>query len=97
MTKIKLSDARPFDNETFYIPYVIVYVLYFILWPARYVSLIPLILFTLLALSMIALEVLARDDVGPQDRVLLALLQLGYLFILMLPATLLYLWHWKYI
>lgn len=97
MTKIKLSDARPFDNETFYIPYVIVHIIHFILWQTRYVSLISLVVFMLLALDMIRLEVGARDDISPKDRVFLALLQLGFVSLLMLPVTLLYLWHWKYI
>jgi Ca2+/Na+ antiporter len=105
---VKLSDAEPISGEMFFGFYIIVHILFYILWPFRVASLVPLFLFVCFALVLIVFRVgleiednkydeTSKSDVSPLRYVLLAVLQLGFLCITLLPATLLYLWHWKYI
>jgi len=101
---IKLNDAKPIDGEIFYGFYIIAHIIFYIFWPFRILSLIPLILFITIALILIAFRVglEINDDMNNKPRnikplryIFLAIAQIGFLFVTLLPAMFLYLRHWK--
>jgi hypothetical protein len=91
------DDLRPYDGELFYVPLVLIYIIFWELLRYQYFSLIPLWLFAQVNLYFLHCTYRSYSTSPGGKTVRWLWMQRLIIALAILPGIIIYLRHWKYI